>query len=333
MPSHITHEVFVRESFKKALGTDRLTPFGVFGAQGADFFLHNHRTKPTALIFGKLLHSEGYGRFVGHLLAYGRERKIPFDSPFGAFTSAFATHPVLDRITHPFINYYAGWVTPLDPQSEEYRNCHVFYERIIDVFVLRMRAGIFIDGYDFLAHVDCGDQMPAVLSDSITDAVIKTYPDYTDSDNVRRRVENAYQDTRGYFAYTNPPDRERVRADYRKNREKSKPPGKLLALLHPGKLPDIDYLNLARKEWNHPGNPRDLHSDSFFDLYEQAVEQAVPVVHAVAGVFEGTISCDEAAGIIGNENLSDGQPKKIPKKLKYVRPLPLQEVMREIYPL
>lgn len=338
MPAHITHEVFAAEVFKKAFeGTSRppesgeAAPYRVFGAQGPDFCLHNHRTKPTALIFGKLLHSEGYGRFVGHLICYARERGIDFDSSFGVFTAAFSTHAVLDRFTHPFINYHSGWVVPFDPRSERYRNCHIFYERIIDVFVLRVRTGLSVEGYDFYSHVDCGETIPGILADSMTEAVMKTYPDYTDGEKIRRRIENAYHDTRRYFAFSNPPSRESVKAAYMEEHSPAKPPGRLLALLHPAELPDLDFLNFNKSIWNHPGKPSEARYESFFDLYEQAIAAAVPVVEAVAAAFDGSISCEDAAAAVGNENLSDGEVHKTVRKLKNVKPLPLQEVLREIY--
>ena len=152
--------------------------------------------------------------------------------------------------------------------------------------------------------------MPVILADSITEAVMKTYPDYTDSDKVRQRIENAYHDTRRYFSFTNPPARESVRAAYLEEHSPAKPPGRLLALLHPTELPDLDFLNFEKNKWNHP---------------------AVPVVRAVADAFDGSISCEDAAAIVGDENLSDGELKKGLRKLKYVKPLPLQEVLHKIY--
>jgi len=285
------------------------------------------------LIFGKLLHSEGYGRFTGELIAYARERDIPFQSPLGEFIAAFSTHAVLDRMTHPFINYFAGWVVPFDPRSERYRNCHVFFERIIDVFVLKIRTGQSIESYDFFSHADCGETIPHVLSDSIAGSLVGTYPEYSDREKVRPRVENAYQDTRRYFSRTNPPVREQIREAYAGEHGSAKPPGRFLALLHPTALPELDYLNFEQREWNHPGDPEERHTDSFFDLYEKAIEAAVPVVRAVAGGLEGRMSPEQVADAIGNENLSDGRRKKPARKLKYVKPLPLHEVLHTIYAL
>jgi hypothetical protein len=332
MPAHITHEVFAREVFDKAFSrSEELGPFGVFGAQGPDFCLHNHRTKPTALIFGQLLHTEAYGIYVRKLVDIARKHGQGIESPFGIYTAAFATHAILDRITHPFINYFSGWVTPDHPESDQYYNCHAFLERIIDVFVLRSRTGESINGYDFLSRFDCGENLPEFLETALSTAIVETFPIYTSVEKVQRRMRNAYLDTRGFYTFTNPAGRENLHAAFRHGKGHQKPPRRLLALFHPDRLPDLDYLNAAREEWNHPGIADEMHTESFIDLYEQAVEAAVPVVQGVAKALNNEISGEDLEKIVGNENLSDGRTKKARRKLELVKPLPLQEVLRTIY--
>lgn len=335
MPAHISHEVFAETVFRRAFDDPELlrigAPYRVFGAQGPDFCLHSHRTKPTGLIFGQLLHHEAYGTFIRNLVQYGKRHGIGFRSPFGVFTAAFATHAILDRITHPFINFYSGWVSRDHPESDQYYNCHAFFERIIDVFVLKAYGGSGIIGYDFFSHVDCGEEMPAVLSDAVSEAIVDTFPMYSSRPKVQVRIENAYHDTRNFYIFTNPADRGNLRTAYRREHDRSKAPRRLLALFHPDKLPDLDYLNGARGEWNHPGIAEETHNESLFDLFDRAVESAVPVVRAVANAFDDSITPGELEAAVGNQNLSDGRDKKAMRKLGLVKPLPLQEVLRTFY--
>jgi hypothetical protein len=331
VPAQITHEVFAQEAFDLAIGRVPSDPQLAFGAQGPDFCLHSHRTKPTGLIFGQLLHSEGYGTFVRHLVEYGRRNGLTADSPFGVFVASFATHAVLDRATHPFINYFSGWVTPRNPESEQYSNCHAFYERIIDVFVLRVRAGESIDRYDFFPNVDCGEDMPPDLSAAISEAIVSTYPEYSSIEKVKRRIENAYFDTRNFYVFTNPLDGHARRIAYEREHGLAGTPTRLLALFHPTSLPELDYLNGARGDWNHPGIAEEKHTESFFDLYEAALNTAAEAIRAVADALEGRITDEQLEATVGNENLSDGRKKKIRRKLEIVRPLPLQDVLRSVY--
>ena len=188
-----------------------------------------------------------------------------------------------------------------------------------------------IIGYDFLSHVDCGEEMPAVLSDAVSEAIVATFPMYSSKRKVQDRIENAYHDTRNFYIFTNPADRQKLKAAYRREHGHPKPPRRLLALFHPERLPDLDYLNGARAEWNHPGIAEEIHSESFFDLYDQAVESAAPVARAVSNAFDGTITLEELEAAVGNQNLSDGKGKKAGRKLSLVKPLPLQEVLRTFY--
>ncbi len=337
MPAQITHEVFAREAFGLALEgmpsgsvETHPGPYLVFGAQGPDFCLHSHRSKPTGLIFGQLLHNEGYGTFVRHLVDYARRLGKTFASPIGEFIAAFTTHAVLDRATHPFINYFSGWVSPRNPGSEQYSNCHAFYERIIDVFVLRVRGDTAITQYDFFSHFDCGDTLPPDLSGAITEAIVSTFPEYSNAQKVSRRIENAYFDTRNFYMFTNPPDGQNRRAAHEMEQGQGKTPSRLLALFHPVGLPDLDYLNAARAGWNHPGIAEEMHTESFFDLYDRALATAAQTIRAVADAFDDRITGDELEAVVGNENLSDGRKKKARRKLEIVRPLPLQDVLRTV---
>ena len=338
MPAHITHELFARQVFARAFPNDdspfdseELSRYAVFGAQGPDFFLHNHRTKPSGLIFGQLLHTLGYGRYVRHLIDFARDMREGFLSPIGVFITTFASHAVLDRVTHPFINYFSGWVSPDHPESDQYYNCHAFLERIIDVFILKKRGNTSIANYDFLSHFDCGETIPGFLEDALSSSVTKTYPEYDNTAKITRQVRNAYQDTRNFYSFTNPSDRENLQYAFHREKGRGRPPRRLLALFHPDRLPDLDYLNAAAKLWNHPGIAEEIHHESFFELYDRAVDEAVEPVRAVGEALDGTTSGEMIEEIVGNQNLSDGREKKVKRKLDLVRPLPLQEVLRTLY--
>ena len=336
MPAHITHEIFADEVFGRALtevATDdaELRPFWVFGAQGPDFFLHNHRTRPSGLVFGQLLHGSSYGTFIKHVVEYGLEHGHTITSQFGVFVAAFTTHAMLDRVTHPFINYYSGWVVPDRPDSEQYYHCHAFLERIIDVFVLRIRRRQSISDYDFFSHVDCGETMSKVIIDAVAFGIVRTFAKLYDEEKVLRQINNAYQDTRNFYVFTNPPDREHLFKAYQRDHGSSGPSKRSVALFHPVKLPELDYLNFSHAEWNHPGNMAESHDESFLDLYEKAIGVAVSGVQAVKSAFEGTIGLNELEQRIGNQNLSDGRDKKQRRRLEMVKPLPLAEVLHSVY--
>ena len=248
MPSHITHELFAQEVLSKSdtraqNAVAKYPNFFVLGAQGPDYFLHNHRTKPSGLIFGKLLHTEGYGTYTKYLVEWTRDNNIGIDSPMGSYILGFATHPLLDRKTHPFINYYAGWVEPEQPASDRYYHCHAFLERIVDVFVLKMRGKKAIRNYDFFTNVDCGTELPHDLLAASVSAIESTFPEYDNRPKNEIRILNAYGDTRGFYSFTNPPNRDNLIHAYHRDRSHGRHSRRMIALFHPDRLPEMDYLN------------------------------------------------------------------------------------------
>jgi hypothetical protein len=337
LPAHISHELFAQETFDHVFDEDDLTTlnknrkYWVFGAQGPDFFLHNHRTQPSGLIFGKLIHNERYGDFVYHLLEFAIHHGRSFDSPLGAYILGFVTHAILDRKTHPFINYFSGWVERDVPESIRYTNCHAFLERIIDVFLLKMRHGTHISDYDFLSRIDLGESPPADLVSSMVAAIESTYPEYRDHDTIAERVTNAYFDTMNFYRYTNPPARANLFEAWKRDKGGIDPTRRFLALFHPDGLPELDYLNIKRASWNDPGDSDETRDDSFLELYEQAIDDAAKPVRIVANALLGIASAKSAGLAIGNENLSDEKSRKTRRDLRYVSPLPLDEVLSSLY--
>lgn len=340
MPAQITHELFAEDAVIQSLGKeeyDRLAEnrsFLVLGAQGPDLFLHNHRTIPSGLIFGKLLHTEGYGvfskNFITNALEQLSDRSAYQRSPLYSYLLGFVTHAALDRKMHPFINFYSGWTEPGKAESEQYRHCHAFFERILDVFILKYRSNTSIGDYNFLSRVDCGERMPDDLAGTIEAGISASFPEYDNHKKNLKRIRNAYLDTRGIYIFTNPtePDNLRKAVHQHGRRRVSR---RIISVFHPARLPELDYMNMGHAEWNHPGTSEEVHKESFFDLYEQALEDAAPMVRAVKDAFEGIISLEVLEESIGNQNLSDGKPKKIARNLELVKPHPLIDVLDVLY--
>ena len=166
MPSHFTHLLFAEEALRGALGEraqEILDAHGNlfrFGAQGPDFFYHNQRTMPTGLRYGVSLHRHGYGNFVEAMAREALRLSAGHASELSAFILGFTTHAPLDRRTHPFIGYFAGWDDPRDERTRRLHHSHPFLERILDLLVLEKRFGKTPAEFDFLSQVRCGKTLP-----------------------------------------------------------------------------------------------------------------------------------------------------------------------------
>ncbi len=340
MPSQICHLIFAEDSLQEALGHNAeeiLNEQGNifrFGAQGPDFFYHNQRTRPTGLKFGVNAHREGYGRLVTHMihefrrLEATRHEELP---QIRAYILGFTTHAFLDKKAHPFIDYHSGWVEAHREESERYYRCHIFLERIIDVLMLKMKRGLNIREFSLLPLLDCGAMLPYGIIKTLVKSLNATYPNTRFKSRDRRRVENAYIDSMGFYTFIDPLNLQYRALAFERDRS-THGDKRRLALFHPFEVPeDIDFLNLENRLWTHPCNSEWRHRDSFPELWETAQSETVPVLREMHRILAGDGDPRRAGQLIGNQSLGTGLNWQDNYRLQYNQPLPLPELLDSMY--
>ncbi|MDR1971630.1 MAG: zinc dependent phospholipase C family protein [Treponema sp.] len=344
MPSQILHILF-GEDVIDALYRSMTPRFGLvadkalekirdyraafaLGCQGPDIFYHSLRTRPVGLEYGTLLHRRGAGVFTAGLLTMGlpdpppdeedirRGRREKAINALGVYALGFMTHALLDRAAHPYIVY----------KSENPR-CHAFFERIIDVLMLRELRGEEAAAWDqegLLART-C-EEAPPGLRELLARALVRAFPERAGKDGkLARRIDNTLGDCARFYRLTDP---------RRTSLGKGAPvPGpEVLAYVYPEKLPgDIDFLNRGKEPWYYPAGQGDADFRSFPELYAAAAAQAAAALAPViAGYLEtGIFPVREAAGAIGNGSLSIQDDEGRPCAATRCSPLPLDRVLRE----
>jgi hypothetical protein len=340
MPAQICHILFAEEALRGALDEraegllERHGNLFRFGAQGPDFFYHNQRTRPTGLKYGMAAHHEGYGRLTANLVrgfrrleARGIDEAVRGE--LAAYTLGWATHAFLDRVTHPFIVYFSGWVDPVRPETAKYFRCHIFFERILDVLTLRERRGQEAASLSLPGLLGCGPVLPYPLVKTLLKALNAAYPNMRRKSLDRRRIENSYSDAMFFYTYTDPSEPRYRRLALERDRDV---PKRRLALFHPQELPQgIDFLNCAHARWLHPCLGEPGSTTSFPQLYEQALAQAVPALSVVGEALAGRRSPEEVEAAVGNASLNTGLERSRRCHLRHCAPLPLAELLDELY--
>ncbi len=291
MPSHITHGLSARLAAERAGLFVNHPSWFLLGSQGPDLFLHNQRTRPGALLWGRSLHHRGFGDFVCAM-----EKHISsWDSREGNYVLGFMTHGILDRITHPYI--HAG-------SAGRVRNLHAFFERLIDVEMSLRLEGRHPHDYSFLQEVTLGESAPESLVHLLARGAEQRFP----SDRKEQRIQHAYQDTMGLLKFSDRWDDEVL--NYIK---RSSAPGKLISLLHPPQVPgDIHVFNEQRNPWPHPWDGGRICRESFIDLFEQATDLCASVLHEAVRSNPASACQPERRG--GNGNLNGSEPSHRPAR-------------------
>lgn len=332
MPSQLAHLVFAVEAVKAAFEHPPVplqSPFLTFGAQGPDVFYHNRRRKPSGLEYGALLHRRGYGTAVAAMVTYGRDQQIPFASDYGAYVVGFATHALLDRIVHPFVNYFAGWGAQAAERSRTSASLpfqlHAYLERILDTLLLQRYWNVRADAFDFVAAFHCGPHLPASVAQGLTRALMAVTDRAASDPSLSSRLHNAYLDSLGFYGHTNLVNEQRIRelTDRVRSREQL---ARWISLVHPIDPPTgLDPANERHGQWLHPCNADEVRNESFWDLFSEALRRSPDTLQAVDACWLGRITPQDLVTAVGNQNLSDGLSEGHPCDKRHSQPLPLTE--------
>jgi hypothetical protein len=347
MAAQISHILAGEAAFEKATGGQGLSALGdastffALGCQGPDIFYHNQRTKPSGLHYGALAHRRRFGSLVaGAAASLSSEDRKP-DSPAGAYLLGLATHAAVDRATHPIIVYFAGWVDPAVPGSERRRGCHPFFERLLDVELLRARLGIGPKAYGLSARLGLepakagrakqAEEDKALVSLWVA-ALRSAYPRATGADFLlEARVANALVDARHFLRETDPGAAGAAEEGWfgRLDPEKGR---RLVSIVYP-ELPhfDLDAMNERKTGWSHPAGDGRNSNASYLELINEGSRTGAEAIELLLRFWEGELSADSLAAGIGEGGLAicDTDGHAVPPRL--CRPLDLPGAMDAEY--
>lgn len=318
MPSQIAHTLFGRETARLANFTIKHTNWFTLGCQGPDIFLHNQRTMPSSLFWGKSLHRKNYGLFCSHLISAMKATGANWTSPIGSYIFGFMTHAILDRETHPYITYFSGW-------GKENKLLHPFLERLLDIEISRSFSEKLPGEYSFYNSIFLGTTPPEKLTNILLKALKIHFNNPYNQEDMYIRILNAYSDTMHFLKKTDSWSHDLV--ENVKIIEKNSENSRLLALFHPPYIPDyLDVLNINHSEWRHPWIPELSSKKSFLDIFNSSIHIAVKKLSPIFN--ENSENIEQ---LIGNVSLNTGLPYSAGVLPKVSSPLPLGMFLQELY--
>lgn len=270
------------------------------GAQGPDpFFYYNfwrlYQNHPVQYI-GTLLHTKKCGPFLIDLIESAKNKR----KEIRAYVFGFITHHILDRHTHPFIHYYAGYK----------ENNHQKLEIYIDTLLMEKHHNLKTWKAPVYKEIDVGFSLDQDIVELIHQNIIKHFP------NVGYKSPKYIQKTYRYMKLAL-----RILAD--PYGWKNTLFGSIISpFSHRPVNDDKDYLNLNKETWYHSAT-NEARTDSFEDLYEQAKIEAVEILSEVLTYWhEGSEKAKtNLQNLIGNISYDTGLPLDIDLINQYSRPI------------
>ncbi|TXL63975.1 zinc dependent phospholipase C family protein [Cerasibacillus terrae] len=259
MPNIWTHILFCEEVVDSISKTH--TPFFLnerfmkLGAQGPDLFFYYQfwpwiKHNPDEQI-GTVLHTKHCGPFIMDLI----DKAKTMDEQIQAYVFGFITHHILDRNTHPYIHYRAGYKG----------NNHQRLEVIIDTLIMEKYHHLKTWKLPVYKEIDVGFFLPKDIGTLLEKNIQKHYPDLTF--NLVKYIQKSYRDMK--FA-------QRLLYDpygWKNTVFKSI----ISAYSHRPVTDDKDYLNLNHHTWYHPAT-KEPSTKSFIDLYNKSKVEACDIM-------------------------------------------------------
>ena len=337
MASQISHALVGRRALRLAFpdkATSILERSGTWfnlGCQGPDIFSHNQRTRPLSVTYGSLLHRRGRGTFLGALAEQASGEGL--DSPLSAFVLGFVTHVGLDRLTHPYIVYKAGWDSPDREGSEAYRSAHPFLERILDAALWKRETGGDIRTFMQADALVPEAALPEAFTARIARALVMAYPERAGTDTLlERRIRNGFVDSEFFYRHTDPS----ITSMSGENPSGYGPSFiehgyRAVALVYPeGIERALDWANEDAALWLHPCDDAVESRRSYYGLCDEAAQESSRHLEYAAAALGGIAGAASAlAASVGGGTLNVGNSKGEQTRPRFMDPFPLKRYMEE----
>lgn len=302
MPNLWTHIIFAEQVAEEAnFDYKRYQNAYRLGAQGPDpFFYHNFwpwkKDKSVAGI-GSRIHKDYCGPFLVEMVKQAKLNKE--DQLMKAYVLGFVAHHILDRNAHPYIIYKSG---------EEGHN-HQVLETTIDTILAKKFYDIKTWRTPIYKEIYLGENLPDKIVKLIVYLLETIHKDKTA--NKGELFNQSYKDMI-----------KALRILYDPTGIKHKLLGNVISpFSHSKNFPEKDYLNEEHHEWSHPAYIDEKSNESFFDIWDRAKNEGVPMIKAILGYFDNKETLDQVKELIGDLSYETGKPSAQEMEIKYFDPI------------
>ncbi|API91108.1 MULTISPECIES: zinc dependent phospholipase C family protein [Virgibacillus] len=302
MPNIWTHIIFCEEMSDAITQTHQFSSHESMmklGAQGPDPFFY-HRFWPWmkeghAQEIGTVLHEQKCGPFLLDLIRTAKT----MENQVKAYVFGFITHHILDRNTHPYIHFRAGYEG----------SKHQKLEIIIDTLMLHKFNNLKTWKTPVYKEIDVGRKLDKKIVQLLYQTIVKHYPEL---DATQTHIQKSYRDMKLALMLLSDPIGWKNRIFH----------SLISSYSHRPVQDNKDYLNEQKTTWYHPAT-KEPSNNSFLELYQQAKTEGFQILSTVNAYWKQQ---DEAlyhklADQIGNISYDTGKSLALNLRNQYADPI------------
>lgn len=305
------HEVLkhIEEGSFKEIIENEIKLFNL-GTQGGDIFFY-YKFWPwignmDGTDYAHFVHTKRTGElFINGLdyLKYKIDNENDFNKIF-SYLAGFMCHFAMDTSAHPYIFYFSGIYDSKKPETKKFIGWHKKLEVIIDTILLEEKKGMKTFRNPAHKEIYIGKSVPQSIKDFFTNVMDKLYGGKINGDF----INIAYKDMIHGLKIMH--DTTGIKASIVRAYEFLTGSNKKYSDAIYQKVGDlsIDYLNKNHYEWLHPCDNREIHRESFYDLYERAVERGEMMVKTAIEYLNGKCDMDTLKEMFPSVSYYTGKP-------------------------
>ncbi len=292
MPATATHAFFAEDIYNKL---DEVTKEKIH-SEKKSLLMFSQNTDPLMFYnimnlkrgkkirdFHYVSHTVKTNDFFSNLITYIKINKYYNNPRVLVFLYGFISHFCLDSIMHPYIVYKTGEFNKKDKTTLKYNCLHHYMETFIDNTLIAERANKNYKKFNI--GLFCFDlrKFPKELNNTIDYTFDKTFN--------QKNMSKIY--------YTSLKQMKTFLTLFRKDSYGIKKIGyKLIDTITPKNsfifdslsynqelIDTNNYLNINNKKWNYPIDEKKVSIKSFYDLYNDALDEALTIIKEVNDYF------------------------------------------------
>lgn len=314
MPNIITHTLFADEFLEDASTSlqEWLLPrkqLVEIGANGPDF-LFFHGLSPTRAFqktslrkLGSKVHSQHIREFYQCALACIRKEKDrEIQKDMTAYLMGHLMHWSLDSTAHPYVYYRTGC------KSAQSSWWHHRFESLIDAIMLKVKREQTIQDFKAYTITDASLEQVRAIARIYVPVARQIYGVDVKPHQILESIEDwnfmqkVFYDASGkkfHFFYN---------IEKMTNTESA-----VSGFFVPNQPEDpFDTINLLHKEWVHPCDDEIKSTESFFDLYDRAMDKAFKVNALLLECLEDSTRDEDFLSFIGQKDYDTGLEENLP---------------------
>ncbi len=319
MPNITTHNQFAKDVFDKSkieiIGTfsDKKNFYELF-AQGFDpFFFGLAIFKKDN--FSNYCHNNYTDTFFLNFIEIIKKKKLQKDPSILAALYGHLAHYVLDSTCHPFIVYKTGEYDKKKPETLKYNGKHTNMEMQIDAYIYEQKTNKKFKNFKIHKHLITKERFNKTLLSTLNEVYKKTFNIEKGGNKYQtgcRRMCLAYK----YLIKDSTGIKTRIYQCIDKFTPKKYGVYEYFSS-HITKI-DFNIFNTNHKTWHNPWDKKRKSTESFFDLYNKALDLCIELLEATHKYLNNKISETEYKKVLKDNSYVTGFSWKMKNEMKYL---------------